>query len=59
MPLAHYRDGSQWDFALCLDVNQEAEFYTELDECAAWFYEATATSKGMVTKTPGVGLVSN
>jgi hypothetical protein len=57
MPLAHYRDGSQWDFALCLDVSQEAEFYTELDERAAWFYEATSTSKGMVTKTPGIGSV--
>jgi hypothetical protein len=33
------------------------EFYTQLDERAAWFYEATTTSKGMVTKTPGVGQV--
>jgi hypothetical protein len=57
MPMAHYRDGSRWDLALCLGVNQESEFYTELDERAAWFYEATATSKGMVTKTPGVGSV--
>jgi hypothetical protein len=30
MPLAHYRHGSRWDLALCLDVNQEADFYTEL-----------------------------
>jgi len=57
MPLAHYADGSQWEFALCLDPSQEAASYTELDERAAWFYEATATSKGMVTKTPGVGSV--
>jgi hypothetical protein len=57
IPLARYRDGSRWDLALCLDVNQEAEFHTELDERAAWFYEATATSEGMVTKTPGVGSV--
>jgi len=43
--------------ALCLDPTQETEHYTQLDERAAWFYEATATSAGMVTKTPGVGSV--
>ena len=57
MELSHYADGVHWDVALCLDPSQEAEFYTQLDERAAWFYEATATSKGMVTKTPGVGQV--
>jgi hypothetical protein len=57
MPLAHYADGSKWEFALCLDISQEAPNFTELDERAAWFYEATATSKGMVTKTPGVGSI--
>ena len=29
----------------------------QLDERAAWFYEATTTSAGMVTKTPGVGQI--
>jgi hypothetical protein len=57
MPLARYRDGSHWDNALALDPSQEAEFYTQLDERAAWFYEAGATSKGMVTRTPGLGQV--
>jgi len=57
MAMAHYADGSHWEFALCLDPSQEAVNYTELDERAAWFYEATATSKGMVTKTPGVGSI--
>jgi hypothetical protein len=57
MPLAHYADGSVWEFALCLDPSQEAANYTQLDERAAWFYEATGTSDGMVTKTPGVGSV--
>src|SRR5271168_5360592 len=57
MPLAHYVDGSRWEFALALDPSQEAQYYTQLDERAAWFYEATATSKGMVTKTPGVGSI--
>jgi hypothetical protein len=57
MPLAHYVDSSKWEFALALDPSQEAQYYTELDERAAWFYEATATSNGMVSKTPGVGSV--
>jgi len=57
MPLAHYANGSEWEFALCLDPSQEMPDYTQLDERAAWFYEASCTSKGMVTKTPGVGSV--
>jgi hypothetical protein len=57
MELSHYADGSRWDVALCLDVTQEAESYTQLDERSAWFYEALSTSKGMVTTTPGVGSV--
>lgn len=54
---SHYKDGVQWHLSLCLDPGQEAEFYTQLDERAAWFYEAVSTSKGMVTKTPGLGQV--
>jgi hypothetical protein len=46
-----------WHFSLCLDVTQEAEFYTQLDERDAWFYEALTTSAGMTTKTPGGGSV--
>jgi hypothetical protein len=57
MELSHYADGSRWDVALCLNVSQEAKFYTQLDERAAWTYEASCTSAGMVTKTPGVGSV--
>ena len=57
MELSHYKDGVQWHFSLCLDPSQEAEYYTQLDERAAWFYEATTTSKGMVTKTSGLGQV--
>ena len=29
--------------------------YDQLDERAAWFYEAVVISKGMLTRTPGVG----
>ena len=57
MELSYYKDGVQWHLSLCLDPSQETKFYTQLDERAAWFYEAAMTSKGMVTKTPGVGQV--
>ena len=57
MELAHYADGVHWHFSLALDPSQEADSYTQLDERAAWFYEALATSAGMATKTPGVGSV--
>jgi hypothetical protein len=57
MPTAHYADRSTWDVALLLDPSQETENYTQVDERAAWFYEATATSAGMTTKTPGIGSV--
>jgi len=56
-PSAHYVDGRQWHFSLVLDPSQRAETYDQLDERAAWFYEATTTSAGMVTTTPGVGQV--
>ena len=57
MGLAHYADGVKWHFALALNPSQETEHYTQLDERAAWFYEACGMSEGMVTKTPGVGSV--
>jgi hypothetical protein len=57
MEVSHYADGVQWHFSITLDPSQETDSYTQLDERAAWFYEATATSAGMVTKTPGVGSV--
>jgi hypothetical protein len=57
MPLSHYAYGSRWHCALCLDVSQEAEVYTVLDERAAWFYEAFSATHAMVTTTPGVGSI--
>ena len=54
---AHYAEGTNWHFALVLDPSQRTKFYDQLDGRAAWFYEATTTSSGMVTNTPGVGQV--
>ena len=55
--MGHYAEGSNWDIALVVDVDQRAENYDQLDERAAWFYEALTTSKGMTTTTPGVGSI--
>jgi hypothetical protein len=57
MDLAHYADGVNWEFALVLDPSQEAKYHTQIDERAAWFYEAATASNGMVTKKPGVGSI--
>lgn len=37
---AHYRDGSNWEYAVTANPDQRDEFYDHLDERAAWFYEA-------------------
>jgi hypothetical protein len=47
--------GTNWKHALVVSVDQRAENYDQLDERAAWFYEAVVISKGMLTQTPGVG----
>jgi hypothetical protein len=52
-----YWPGASWKVALGLDPSQRAEFYDQLDERAAWMYEAISTSQGMVTTTPGLGSI--
>jgi hypothetical protein len=47
--------GTNWKHALVVSVDQRTPGYDQLDERAAWFYEAIAVSKGMLTQTPGVG----
>lgn len=47
--------GTHWKHALVVSVDQRAPDYDQLDERAAWFYEAVVISKGMLTTTPGVG----
>ncbi len=52
-----YWPGASWKLALGMDPNQRAENFEQLDERAAWFYEAVSSSEGMVTTTPGLGSV--
>jgi hypothetical protein len=47
--------GTNWKHALVVSVDQRMPGFDQLDERAAWFYEAVAVSKGMLTETPGVG----
>lgn len=49
--------GGQWDRAVNVSMSQEAEFHSQLDERASWFYEAVGLSEGMTTQTPGEGQV--
>ena len=46
---------SHWKHALVVSVDQRMPGYDQLDERAAWFYEAVVVSKGMLTQTPGIG----
>src|SRR5579871_486349 len=46
---------TNWKHALVVSVDQRTPNYDQLDERAAWFYEAVVVSKGMLTQTPGVG----
>lgn len=46
---------TNWKHALVVSVDQRKPYYDQIDERAAWFYEAVVVSKGMLTQTPGVG----
>lgn len=54
-PGSRYRPDAHWDYVIMADPAQDLPDHSQLDERAAYFYEAVALSKGMVTKTPGVG----
>jgi hypothetical protein len=47
--------GTNWKHALVVSIDQRALTYDQLDERAAWFYEAVAISKAMLTQSVGVG----
>jgi hypothetical protein len=54
-PTAVYRTDARWRYVIDFDPTQESTNYTQVDERADYFYEAVTSSKGMSTKTPGVG----
>jgi hypothetical protein len=52
---ARYRSDAHWDYVIMLDPAQDLPDYSQLDERAAWFYEAVFITKAMISKSPGVG----
>lgn len=54
-PGVTYRDDASWEYVIFLDPSQRVGEFEQMDERAAYTYEAVTTSAGMTTKTPGVG----
>jgi hypothetical protein len=49
--------GKHWEYANLVELNQEADTYTQLDERGSWFYEAIGESAGMQGRILGFGQV--
>jgi len=54
---AHYVDGSHWDFATVAYPDQRDEYFDQLDERAAWLYEAVTNDMAMHGQRTGEGQV--
>ncbi len=54
-PRARYRPDSHWEYVILADPAQDLPGYSQLDERAAWFYEAIFLTSAMISKTPGFG----
>jgi hypothetical protein len=52
---ARYRPDARWDYVIMVDPLQDLPGFSQLDERAAYTYEAVLMSRAMVTKTPGQG----
>jgi hypothetical protein len=46
---------THWKHALVVSIDQREPGFDQLDERAAWYYEAISVSDAMLTQTPGVG----
>ena len=54
---ANYLDGSHWEYATTASPDSRSEFLQELDEAAAWFYEAVTNDEAMHGQNTGWGQV--
>lgn len=52
-----YWPGTSWYKSFDFQVEQEIDDRAQIDERATWFYEAVASSKGMVNPEPGAGQI--
>ena len=50
-------EGTQWEYANMVELTQQAEGFSQLDERASWFYEAIGNTLGMQGRTLGFGQV--
>jgi hypothetical protein len=51
----YYRPETHWKYVMAWHWTHETEYYHQLDEMAAYTYEAIGTNRAMVTEQPGVG----
>ena len=54
---AHYVDDSRWEYATVASPDQRADHHDELDERAAWLYEAVTNDIAMHGQSTGWGQV--
>lgn len=54
---SHYLEGSHWEYATACSPSQRRETYEDLDERAAWFYEAVTNDPMMHGQQTGKGQV--
>lgn len=54
-PGTRYRPDSHWEYVILADPKQDLKDYSQIDERAAWFYEAIFLTSAMISKTPGFG----
>ena len=50
-----YRPDTRWNYVLVVDPRQDLPGYSQLDERAAYTYEAVLIAQAMVSQTPGTG----
>ena len=51
----YYRSETHWKYVMFWHWTHETEYYHQLDELAAYTYEAIGTNKAMATQKPGIG----
>ena len=50
-----HRPDAAWEYVIMADPAQDLASYSQLDERAAWFYEAIFLTQAMISQTPGFG----
>ena len=50
-----YRPETHWKYVMVWHWTHETEYYHQIDEMAAYTYEAISTNKAMATQKPGIG----